>query len=197
MLDRKYSRLYNSLNNGDKREVNRFIVSSFMTEKRMDEIVKIYIDDAIVAEQDKKDADPICYMYLRMLNKVINGPEKYVKHMSEVSMEVENEYFNHPASKLCIVFDDLNHDICSKSTLSNGENVLISLLTSSTINPSDYEGKSRVYVLELDKLCGDKVFSRDSIRELDGMINYIMKRQVPFYLDLITKPSDDIKKIIK
>ena len=196
MLDSKSSRLYNSLGEDRKELVQKFILNSFVEEKSVEEIAKTFIDEAIMDEQDKKDKDPVYYMYLRMLDRIINGQEKYVKHVEELHDDVENEYFNHPANNLVIVFDALNYDICSKTKLVN-KDALVSLLTSKTIDLDSLESKEHVHLLDMGKLCGDKVFSRDSIRELDGVMDYVLKKYMSFYLHLFKKPNDDIKKIIK
>ena len=197
MLDRKSNIMYNLLTNESQDGVKKDILNAYLSEKSMGEVIKTFIDGAIIEEQEREDKDPISYMYLRMLNKIINGKEKYVKHVDELTEEVENEHFNLPASNIVFGFNFLKCDVYGKSTIANKDTVLVSLTGLGTHKLEEFQESEHARLVKLDEVCGDKVFSRDSIREAYSMVDYVLKRYPSFYIKLFKTPEQDIKKIIK
>lgn len=208
-LERNTGMLYTSINEESKNEViemyNGFetmlykkIHGDFVLENNIEDIVRVFIDVAINEEKNAKEEkeDPITYMYLRLLNKIINGDERYVKCAEEL-LPSGNDNFAIDSSKLMIIFDALKYDICVRSVDVNGEPKVKSLLTSNPIDFDYYDRQEHVHVLNVGKLCGDKLFSRESIKELDRMIDHVLKKYMTFYLSLFKKPSDDIKELVK
>jgi hypothetical protein len=208
-LERNAGKLYTSINSESKKEAvemyNGFqailyknIHDDFVLENDIENIVRVFIDVAINEEKDAKEGkeDPITYMYLRMLDRIINGDERYVGYVTDLT-SFGTDNFAIDSSKLIIIFDALKYDICVRSVDVNGRPEVKSLITSNPIDFDYYDRQEHVHVLDIGKLCGDKLFSRESIKELDCMIDHVLKKYMSFYLDLFKKPSDDIKQIIK
>lgn len=209
-LERNAGKLYTFINSESKKEAiemyNGFqtilyknIHDDFIKENDIEDIVRVFIDVAINEEKEAEKegkGDPITHIYLRMLNKIINGDERYVKSVEEL-LPSGTDNFAIDSSKLIIIFDALKYDICVRSVDVNGEPKVKSLLTSNPIDFDYYDRQEHVHVLNVGKLCGDKLFSRESIKELDRMIDHVLKKYMTFYLDLFKKPSDDIKELVK
>jgi hypothetical protein len=197
MLDIECNKMYDALSDAGKYKVKRAIIEAYFNEKPMSESIKFSIESAISQEQERKDKDSVCYINLRMLERLINSDKEYVKHTDELHDEIEVDYFNRPASNIYFVFEYLKFDICSRSTIANGDDVLVSLVGLGTHKLDELENSEHVRLVKMSDLCGDKVFSRESIGEIDDLVDYVLKRYPTFYMNLFKTPEQDIKQMVK